>query len=341
MNFRKLFGLAAMSIVIIGAVSCSKDDDSEKDDDNTIKTEDFIGTWTASTDKYNLSMNITASGYQFALTQPGAGGISDNGTYIISDAGRIIFTNTSNTVLASGELQNGKLTLTFTSSVMIMMLGATTASNVVFTKDGGTTSETYTVSGTLEYSEAATWTTVVAVLDDEGDDTATTSIANKRFSLSMPTPKTTSLAPYSEYVPTGITANPSATLVTIATFYAVKGTQNAEIMQVGLSGSTIVSIITYIYSDRDATVSGTYTYPGIGKDVFNLQLKKGWNSVINTWDYSTTSEDDFYTTGAVPSSSAWITEADISDSDSDTRKKPANSAAAFKRNTNLKKSVSY
>jgi len=317
-DFKKvLIGLATMSMILFWTVSCTKNDD--KVNEPVIMEEDIIGTWTASAGKYNLSLEITEADYTFNITEPGNGGTYDKGTYSVSDGYIISFVSNDKTVLAIGELrEDGKMRLTFVSSVAIMMLGTEAASSTVFTRDDGSTggTEGYTVSGSLEYSEAATWSKVSAVFDEDGNDAVTTSIVNGAFSLVMPVPKASSLSLVSEeFAGQGITISPLDAKAAIATFFASKGTQSAEIAHIGLSSDgSIVSIIMYIYADRNVSVSGTFTYPNNGgKDVYNLQLKSGWNTVINTWDYSTT-YDDFYTTGAVPSNSTWITEADVSDS---------------------------
>lgn len=122
---------------MFGIVSCSKDDkEDEIDDGDRIEKEDIIGTWTAPSGKYNLTLIITSSDYDFTISEPGRGGSYDRGTYEISDAGKITFVNTSNTVLAMGQLRNGRLALTFVNSIAIMMLGTEAASNTEFILSG-------------------------------------------------------------------------------------------------------------------------------------------------------------------------------------------------------------
>jgi hypothetical protein len=120
--------LIILTGILLGIVSCSKDEVKK----NKVEKVDIVGTWIASSGKYNLSMKITSSGYTFLLTEPGKGGVIDNGTYEISDEGKIMFTNKDNP-LAIGVLKNEKLSLTFVNSVMIMMLGTEAASNMTFT----------------------------------------------------------------------------------------------------------------------------------------------------------------------------------------------------------------
>jgi hypothetical protein len=116
--------------------SCRKENnDNDKDDDDS-KTEeiDITGTWTASSGEYNLSLTITSTNYNFALTEPGNGGVTDNGTYEIAEDGNIFFVNSHDDPLASGQLINGKLHLTFVNYMFIMMLGNAAASNTAFTR---------------------------------------------------------------------------------------------------------------------------------------------------------------------------------------------------------------
>ena len=133
----KKIGLIILTGILLGTVSCTKDE-VKKD---KVKKEDLIGTWTASSGKYNLSLTITASDYSFFLIEPGNGGVTDNGTYEISEEGRIMFTNKDNP-LAIGTLQNEKLSITFVNSLMIAMLGTGPASNLTFTlSDEGDTGD--------------------------------------------------------------------------------------------------------------------------------------------------------------------------------------------------------
>jgi len=139
---KKIYFIYILASLLFGMISCSKDDDEETGGD---EIEDLIGTWTATSGKYNLSLEITAADYYFTISEPGKGGSYDKGTYDISDAGRVTFVNTSNTVLAMGHLKGGKLSLTFVSAVAIMMLGTEAASNTVFvlSEGGGEEEESY------------------------------------------------------------------------------------------------------------------------------------------------------------------------------------------------------
>lgn len=121
-----------LAAILFGIVSCSKDDEEKIEEGDKIEKEDIIGKWTAVSGKYNLSLEITASGYNFLLSEPGNGGVTDKGTYEISDDGKISFIN-KNSLLALGYKQNGKLSLTFVNSIMISMLGTAAASNTIFT----------------------------------------------------------------------------------------------------------------------------------------------------------------------------------------------------------------
>ena len=118
--------------VLIGtmlvAASCSSKDDNEE---GKIEV-DIIGTWIASSGKYNLSLEITPSGYSFLISEPGNGGIIDKGTYEISGDGKISFVN-KETPLCIGGLQNGKLSVMFVNPILISMLGTAAAGNTVFT----------------------------------------------------------------------------------------------------------------------------------------------------------------------------------------------------------------
>ncbi len=140
---KKICFIYILATLLLGMISCSKDDDDEKTGEDEI--ENLIGTWTATAGKYNLSLEITATDYYFTISEPGKGGSYDKGTYDISKTGRITFVNTSNTVLAMGQLKGGKLSLTFVSAVAIMMLGTEAASNTVFvlSEGGGEEEESY------------------------------------------------------------------------------------------------------------------------------------------------------------------------------------------------------
>jgi hypothetical protein len=124
--------ISVLAAILFGMVSCSKDDDAKIEEGDKIEKEDIIGKWTAVSGKYNLSLEITASGYNFLLSEPGNGGVTDKGTYTISGDGKISFEN-KNALLALGYKQNGKLSLTFVNSVMISMLGTAAAGNTIFT----------------------------------------------------------------------------------------------------------------------------------------------------------------------------------------------------------------
>ena len=124
------FTHVCIGLAMLAVVSCSKDN---HDDIEQGKIEaDIIGTWTASSGKYNLSLEITSSGYSFLLSEPGNGGVTDKGTYEILEDGKIFFVN-KDTPLCMGGLQNGKLSITFVSPIMISMLGTAAAGNTVFT----------------------------------------------------------------------------------------------------------------------------------------------------------------------------------------------------------------
>jgi hypothetical protein len=287
--------------------SCKKHDNNPID--SLINKEDLIGTWVASAGKYNLSMEITETTYHFALTESGNGGTNDDGTYSISDA-NISFVSKGDVPFAIGGLQDKKLALTFVNSIIIGMIGTGAASNTAFTKYDGTGD--YKVSGSLEYSKTASWSTVSASFDGGTSYAASTTIINSSFNLVLSAPKATFFKPVSASISqTGITINPQDAKIVEVSFFAIKGDTKAELTQVGLNGSSISSLIAYLYADKDVSVSGTHTYSNGSKDVYNLKLKKGWNTVINTWNYSTT-EDDFYNTGSIPSNSTWITESDVS-----------------------------
>lgn len=130
------FGFSILMICIaMGAVfsSCSDDDD---DDNNKVDEQGIVGIWKATSGKYNLTLEITKTGYDFLLSEPGNGGVTDKGTYELSKE-KYIFINNQESLLAMGELKNGKLSLTFVNSIMIMMLGTKDASLLTFTRSEG------------------------------------------------------------------------------------------------------------------------------------------------------------------------------------------------------------
>lgn len=130
MKKKKKWLLFAIISIILGTVSCSKDDD----DESKPEIIDIIGTWKASSGKYDLTLKITASGYDFALREPGNGGIVDRGTYEISSENIITFESDDDIgIIAVGYMNNkSKLSLTFIGPVWTMMLGSDGVSNVIF-----------------------------------------------------------------------------------------------------------------------------------------------------------------------------------------------------------------
>lgn len=133
-KFWLIFALIGLAL---GMVSCSSDNDEECEGEEV----NIIGTWAATSGKYNLSLKITASGYDFLLAEPGKGGVTDKGTYELSKDGGIIFENNSGDILAMGTVKNEKLTLTFVNTIAMMMLGSGGAANVVFTLEEESGSE--------------------------------------------------------------------------------------------------------------------------------------------------------------------------------------------------------
>ncbi|WP_029906752.1 hypothetical protein [Prevotella sp. 10(H)] len=127
--------LVCILSILFGLVSCSKDNDEEEKEEEyeyEIEETDIVGKWVTTSGKYNLTLLITASDYDFTISEPGKGGSYDRGTYDIANTGKITFTNTSKTILAMGYLRNGKLTLSFVNSIALIMLG-TAAGNIEFT----------------------------------------------------------------------------------------------------------------------------------------------------------------------------------------------------------------
>lgn len=126
----KTWLIFALISIILGTVSCSKSEDEKYIEEET----GYVGKWVATSGKYNLTLNITSSGYVFSITEPGNGGSSDKGTYEIYNDNKISFISSEmKTVLANGQLKNGKLSLTFVNSIPILMLGTGAASNITFT----------------------------------------------------------------------------------------------------------------------------------------------------------------------------------------------------------------
>jgi len=130
----KIWLVFALTSIMFGTISCSEEDKKD-DEDKGKKTEEIsiVGTWTASSGKYDLSLKITASNYNFLLSEPGKGGVTDKGTYEISDEGDVVFVDNQGKPFAAGQLKNKKLSLTFVNYIMIMMLGTDAASNTTFT----------------------------------------------------------------------------------------------------------------------------------------------------------------------------------------------------------------
>lgn len=131
-TMNKIWLIFALISLMLGTASCSKDDDKEGEVEET----DIVGAWVATSGGYDLSLDVTSTGYNFMMGKPGKGGVTDSGTYEISNDGKIIFENKSGDVLAMGYLKNENLTLTFVNSMALIMLG-NGAGNVVFTLENG------------------------------------------------------------------------------------------------------------------------------------------------------------------------------------------------------------
>lgn len=125
----KTWLIFALISIVLGTVSCSKSEDEKYVEEET----GFVGKWIATSGKYNLIMKITAIRYSFSINEPGNGGVIDEGTYEVSNAGIISFTSDQGALLANGYIRNGKLSLTFVNSAAIMMLGIQAAGNTTFT----------------------------------------------------------------------------------------------------------------------------------------------------------------------------------------------------------------
>ena len=158
-----------VGLMMLAAISCSSKDNDDLEECMEVG---IIGKWTATSGKYNLSLEITSSGYSFLLSEPGNGGVTDKGTYEILEDGKISFVN-KDTPLCMGGLKNGKLSITFVSPIMIMMLGTTAASNIVFTlSDEEVEDEPEEGKGFLAIVNSSEKNNIVKITfyDDEDDD---------------------------------------------------------------------------------------------------------------------------------------------------------------------------
>ncbi len=172
------------------------------------------------------------------------------------------------------------------------------------------TTPPYTVSGSLENSVTATWSYIDVSLDYEKTYSITAPISNKQFSVDLTTPA--SLLPWFSTIPSGVSINPTTARFGDAWFYARKGAQRSQLFQIGFTSSDLLYEVQYTYVDRNTTMTGSYIDSDGDKNVFNLQLVQGWNTIILTFDDSGSVDTYTYKTGSAPSDAIWISEADLS-----------------------------
>lgn len=131
-----------LASILFGTVSCTKDgDEDEKTEWDNMEAEDIIGHWTATAGKYDLTLDITASGYDFRLSEPGNGFIWDAGTWEIDGNGLMLVGSDTEKTLMLGGLQNGKLVMTFVDYTILQMIGTQAASQTIFTRSEGSGEE--------------------------------------------------------------------------------------------------------------------------------------------------------------------------------------------------------
>lgn len=139
-----------------------------------------------------------------------------------------------------------------------------------------------------------------APFSDLLDETTEVKMTGGKLSVKLGTPKTDKLQGSDEYQAMGMSFSPSdLKIYAIFMFFIV---DNNSIGSLSWGSTGTGRLVQFMFADRDGTISGTYSEEGF-LNKYNLKLKKGWNTVICTADYSTYTAT--YVTGTPGSDLKW------------------------------------
>ena len=147
------------------------------------------------------------------------------------------------------------------------------------------------------------------VYGENPDWETTADVVNGKFTLTLPVPANKYLEDIDDEAPEGATITPSDAKWAYARFYLKKASQIGRIV-LYYEGTTSYVVVSYMYVDKDMSITGTYSEEDDG-DVFiftyNAKLKKGWNAFIAT--YIEAKNGDYLCTvtanGNIPSGARW------------------------------------
>jgi len=187
-------------------------------------------------------------------------------------------------------------------------------------EDDINSNEGYVVSGTI-VGERADWTEVSVSFDGGKTQIVTAPISNKKFSLILPIPKTEDLVQMLQNIPI-----PDFNAQAAYAYFSVhKGDENESLLLTKtnlLPLPVTLTSVQYLYVDKDFAFKRSIElsdeqlapllellevpniFPGVKLTLdIDLNLKKGWNVVLNT--ANPLSMNVSMKNGSVPSGSEW------------------------------------